>query len=329
MKNYLKFATLLPLLVLSIWSTGQQPSLHKTFLTVEEGLSHNEVTSIVQDHDGFIWIGTRGGLNRYDGYEFKIYNQVPGDSNSLVNPSVEGLFFDSRGNLWIGTKSGGLSFFDNSLEQFSQINYFGRSNQTIEDEQIISINQSLDGSLLVGTWSSGLYILDFNNDTLMHPVVDKRIYKILVEDENTIWLGTEQGLVKLNLRTQEFDLINFGDGVEITDIAIAKDTNDLWLAGWKCGLTKFNKETFTWEKYELERNINPGKDFKNDTYSLLIDSNNDLWVGTWGEGVYIFDKEKHVFTKIEIAPKYIKDFSTNYDVILDIYEDLDKNIWLG
>jgi ligand-binding sensor domain-containing protein len=182
--------------------------------------------------------------------------------NSLGNPSIESLFVDSKGNIWIGTKSGGLNFFDNSLEQFSQINYFGKSSQAIEDEQIISINQSLDGSLLVGTWSSGLYILDFNNDTLIHPIVDKRIYKILVEDENTIWLGTEQGLIKLNLKTQEFNLINFGDGVEVTDIAIAKDTDDLWLVGWKCGLTKFNKKTFTWEKYELERNNNTGKEFK-------------------------------------------------------------------
>ena len=77
-----------------------QTQLLKNFLTVEDGLSHNEVTSIVQDEDGFIWIGTRGGLNRYDGYEFKIYNQVPGDSNSLVNPSIESLFVDRMGNIW-------------------------------------------------------------------------------------------------------------------------------------------------------------------------------------------------------------------------------------
>jgi ligand-binding sensor domain-containing protein len=95
---------------------------------------------------------------------------------------------------------GWLEFFDCSLEQFSQLNYFGKRGQAIEDEQIISINQSFDGSLLVGTWSSGLYVLDFNNDTIIRPVVDKRIYKILVEDENTIWLGTEQGLIKLNFK---------------------------------------------------------------------------------------------------------------------------------
>jgi ligand-binding sensor domain-containing protein len=111
MKLYLKIAFLLPLLLIfHFWATGQQGPLHKTFLTVEEGLSQNEVTSVVQDQDGFIWIGTRGGLNRYDGYEFKVFNQVPGDSNSLANPSIETLFTDGKGNIWIGTKSGGLNF---------------------------------------------------------------------------------------------------------------------------------------------------------------------------------------------------------------------------
>src|SRR5690554_6913669 len=100
MKHYLRIINLLPLFIIFIGTRGQELALHKTFLTVEEGLSHNEVTSIVQDQDGFIWIGTRGGLNRYDGYEFKIFNQVPGDTNSLVNPSVESLFVDSKGNLW-------------------------------------------------------------------------------------------------------------------------------------------------------------------------------------------------------------------------------------
>src|SRR5210317_769320 len=107
----MRLLLILVLLFFAGFVSGQQELL-KNFLTVENGLSHNEVTSIVQDKDGFIWIGTRGGLNRYDGYEFEIYNQIPGDSNSLVNPSIESLFVDSRGNIWIGTKSGGVSKYN-------------------------------------------------------------------------------------------------------------------------------------------------------------------------------------------------------------------------
>jgi ligand-binding sensor domain-containing protein len=115
----------------------------------------------------------------------------------------------------------------------------------------------------------------------------------------------------------------------VTDIAFDKDDDELWLVGWKCGLKKFNKKTFNWITYELTRNNEFGQIFKNDTYSLLHDSNNNLWIGTWGEGIYTFDKEKLVFTEMIIDPNYQSVISGNYDIILDIYEDPDKNIWIG
>lgn len=308
---------------------AQEQSRLKNFLTVEDGLSQKDVTGILKDSKGFMWFATRGGLNRYDGYEFVQHKSRADKENYLSNPSLECIYEDTNGNLWIGTKSGGLNFYDYSQEQFSQITQFGKGNQTIAGKRIISINQSLDGSILVGTWSDGLYVLDFKNDTLIHPVVDKRIYKILVEDENTIWLGTEQGLIKYNFSTKEFDQIDFGSGVEVTDIAPAQDADELWLAGWKCGLKKFNKKTFTWVTYEPDRDDKFGEGIKNETYSLLHDSDNKLWIGTWGGGIYNFDKEKHVFIKLKIGPQYQRSFSTNYDIILDIYEDSDNNIWLG
>ena len=308
---------------------GQNDTYLKHFLTVDDGLSQNEVTGILKDSRGFMWFATRGGLNRYDGYEFVQYKSRADKENYLSNPDIECIYEDDDGNFWIGTKSGGLNFYDYSQEQFSQITHFGKNNQTITSKQIISINQSQDGNILVGTWSDGLYILDFNNDTLIHPVINTRIYKSLVDDKNTIWLGTEEGLIKFNSKTNEFDQIDFGAGVEVTDIAFAEDNDVLWLVGWKCGLKKFNKKTFQWVNYELKRDDKFGEDFKNDTYSLLHDSNNKLWIGTWGNGIYNFDKEKHVFTKLRIGPRDQRAYSTNYDIILDIYEDSDKNIWLG
>jgi signal transduction histidine kinase/ligand-binding sensor domain-containing protein/DNA-binding response OmpR family regulator len=308
---------------------AQEQSTLKKFLTVEEGLSQNSVTGILKDSKGFMWLATSGGLNRYDGYEFVQYKSRVDKENYLSNPSLECIYEDTDGNFWIGTQSGGLNFYDYSKEQFSQITHFGKNNQTITDNRIISINQSQDGSILVGTWSDGLFILDVNNDTLLHPIVNKRIYKILVENKNTIWLGTEQGLIKYDLYTNKFDQIDFGDGVEITDITFTQNANELWLVGWKCGLKKFHKKNYSWINYDLKKDDNSGNDFNNDTYSLLHDSKNKLWVGTWGEGIYNFDKENSIFIKKEIGPKHLRTYDTNYDIILDIYEDSDNNIWLG
>ena len=87
------------------------------YITSNEGLSQSEVTSIIQDKKGFIWIGTRGGLNRYDGSNIKTYQNEIGNSNSLINNSVEALFEDSNGHIWIGTKSNGASRFIPELDR--------------------------------------------------------------------------------------------------------------------------------------------------------------------------------------------------------------------
>ena len=328
MDKLLKYFFFFPIVFVVLAGSAQNQSRLKEFLTVEDGLSQNDVTGILKDSRGFMWFATGGGLNRYDGYEFVKYKSRADKENYLSSSSLECIFEDIDGNLWIGTASGGLNFFDYSKEQFSQIEQFGKNNQIIEAERIISITQSLNGNILVGTWSNGLYILDFNNDTLLNTVNNERIYKILVDD-NTAWLGTKKGLIKYSLDTHEFDQIDFGAGVEITDIAFAKNTDELWVVGWKCGLKKFNKKTFGWVDYELKTDDKSGINFNNDTYSLLHDNNNKLWIGTWGDGIYNFDKEKQIFTKLRIGPRDQRAYSTNYDIILDIYEDSDKNIWLG
>jgi ligand-binding sensor domain-containing protein len=86
-------------------------------ITVNEGLSQNYIYSIFQDSRGFLWIGNKDGLNRFDGIEFKIYRSNPHDSNSLSNNNVSVITEDQSGNLWLGTLGGGLNRF-NRLRDF-------------------------------------------------------------------------------------------------------------------------------------------------------------------------------------------------------------------
>ncbi|MCF6358981.1 MAG: hypothetical protein L3J54_14370, partial [Draconibacterium sp.] len=159
MQSWFKYWLLLPFLLNSVLNFGQNPNMLKQFLTVEEGLSHNEVTSIVQDNDGFIWIGTRGGLNRYDGYDFKVYNQIPGDSNSLVNPSIESLFVDSKGNIWIGTKSGGVSKYNPVTGIFkNMVADYNHVNNILPDNRVLSFFEDKKGRIWIGTWRNGVII---------------------------------------------------------------------------------------------------------------------------------------------------------------------------
>ena len=93
------------------------------YLNSDDGLSQSEVTCLLQDRQGFLWIGTRGGLNRYDGHTFRIFQNQIGNANSLINNSIESLFEDSKGNIWIGTKSNGLSCYDPEFDRFEHFQY--------------------------------------------------------------------------------------------------------------------------------------------------------------------------------------------------------------
>lgn len=91
---------------------GLQPNIKFEHFTTEDGLGHNQVTCILQDRQGFLWVGTLGGLWRYDGHDFKFARYAHDDSSALSHPEIQSLYEDSKGNLWVGMQRGGLNLFD-------------------------------------------------------------------------------------------------------------------------------------------------------------------------------------------------------------------------
>ena len=113
-------------------------------ISTSHGLSQNSVYSIVQDKSGLIWIGTKDGLNRFDGYAFKIYRKNPFDSLSLSDNWIQSLLVDSNDNLWIGTFSGGLNYFDKRLNQFKQL---GQPAGINNSKRILSLHAGQDDKI--------------------------------------------------------------------------------------------------------------------------------------------------------------------------------------
>ncbi|MGB7396041.1 MAG: two-component regulator propeller domain-containing protein, partial [Pricia sp.] len=116
-----------------------------TYYTSNDGLSHNEVTSIIKDKTGFLWIGTRGGLNCFDGTEFKVYDTEIGNKNSLIGSSIESLYEDAKGQIWIGTKTNGISVYNPVHNKFTHFNSASNGGNYIQGERIISITEGLPG----------------------------------------------------------------------------------------------------------------------------------------------------------------------------------------
>ena len=90
-------------------------------ISIAQGLSQGMVFATSQDKEGFIWVATKNGLNRYDGYSFKVFTNDPYNSNSLSSNTVTALFEDSKGRIWAGTENAGLNVYDKKSEQFYRI----------------------------------------------------------------------------------------------------------------------------------------------------------------------------------------------------------------
>ena len=120
-------------------------------LSIEDGLSQNAGLAIFQDSRGYLWIGTQDGLNRYDGYTFKIFKHDPDDPNSISHNSILAIAEDKDGSLWIGTWGGGLNRYDPSTEKFTRYLNDPNDPSSLSDGTITSIKQDSKGSLWVAT----------------------------------------------------------------------------------------------------------------------------------------------------------------------------------
>ena len=156
-------------------------------ITIDDGLINNEVTAIHQDRYGFIWFGTRGGLNKYNGYEFNTIRAVPGSSNNLSNQAVE-VIAESKNTLWIGNKTGGLNSYDILTDSITHYN----PPVSVKIQEIKSLLVTHSGDLFIGALH-GLYILRKGKFI----VVDNSLtVTALAQGANKeIWVGSGFGLL--------------------------------------------------------------------------------------------------------------------------------------
>ncbi|MEJ5263393.1 MAG: two-component regulator propeller domain-containing protein [Ignavibacterium sp.] len=177
-------------------------TIHFQKLSTSDGLSNNLVYDIIQDKAGFIWIATDNGLNRFDGYEFKVFRNSISDSNSLSDNSVWVLAEDKSGKLWIGTKSGWLNCYDPVKEKFSR--WYIASD--ITKENTITTIFPDDDKIWIGTYRSGIYRFDtatnqfenWRSNSLDSTTLSYNYISSIVKDaEGNIWLSTYNGLTKL------------------------------------------------------------------------------------------------------------------------------------
>ena len=134
-------------------------------LSTKDGLSQNKIFEIVQDTLGFIWIGTEDGLNRYDGYNFKVFKNIPGDSTSLSRNLIETLHVTKSGDLWVGGQLNGLSKLNTKTESFTNFRSDHFKQNSLRDNWVTDISEDKKGNLWIGTINKGVDYLDVSSNT--------------------------------------------------------------------------------------------------------------------------------------------------------------------
>ena len=296
-------------------------------LTIANGLSQNTVNSIIQDRNGFIWIGTKDGLNRYDGQNFQIFKYDPDEKNSIGNSFVTILYEDSKGNIWIGTDAG-LYIYDPIIEEFSTFLVKDQHGHTIE-KTITCILGDRSGIIWIVSETQGLFRYTPEDSSLINfKWEESNIRSFNIDNNGTIWITFYSGGLyysKDNLKT--LSAFKTPDGKEPFENEVLSKTllapyNCLYIGSEKEGMKELNLSTGEIRKLPLSDNPN-GLIFVRD-FSLYSDE--ELWVGT-ESGIYIYNVKTNQSTHLKSSAH--DPYSLSDNAVYNICIDKEDGVWIG
>jgi ligand-binding sensor domain-containing protein/signal transduction histidine kinase len=323
-------------------------------ISLEEGLSQSVINVILQDRRGFLWFGTQDGLNRYDGYNFKIYKPNPEDPGSLSDGWVESLFEDKDGYIWIGTYQGGLDKYDPLTDTFTHFRNIPGNPASIGPGMISAILQDRSGTLWVGSEdglskfdpASGSFVHYRNDPNNPKSLSDNNIHTIYQDQKDNLWIGTLGGGLELfDPSTGEFRHFQANKETEPlpskhnTETTLEKHNvisnnnintiiedakGNLWI-GTKKGLNYFDPIRGQFEYY-LTDDADSSTISNDSVVALLIDNSGRLWAGT-EYGLNRFDEASGKFIRYLTNPLVPDSLSNN--TIFSLYEDREGVLWVG
>jgi ligand-binding sensor domain-containing protein/DNA-binding CsgD family transcriptional regulator len=310
-------------------------------ISIEDGLSQNTISCILQDRNHFMWFGSEDGLNRYDGYAVRVYRHGRGLDEGLSHDRIGCLLNDSDGSIWIGTLGGGLDHFDPAREHFSHFRHDALNERTLSDDSIRTILPDGKGSLWIGT-ENGLNLFDPRSGTARHishfqgrvNVVSSCAILCLHQDQaGILWAGTRDGLYRYDPATGQCRALS-GSGSTDTDSArnrnqinaiIEDDLGHIWL-GTEAGLVLYDKSDGSFHAKERSGVLPLPHLYRSRILSIIRDDRGGVWIASEA-GVYFFPHpgQLAVYFRAGAVPQRLLKNS----FAISLYQDSEGNLWTG
>ncbi|MBE7172655.1 MAG: response regulator [Williamsia sp.] len=318
---------------LACFRPGAGQDITFNHLRVENGLLNNAVLSIAQDTNGFMWFGTRMGLNRYDGVRFRAYQSNGKDSTSISDNHITSLLCDSKHDLWIGS-GGGLDRYDARKDVFERIKITGGHRVNI-----FCIYEDRKGNMWIGS-SNGLHLLTDRKKNQFRSfyagtdgIGGNSVRDVFEDRAGNLWMGTDNGLTRMRWSNGKPSFETFRNvpgkaGVlnanSITTIA-EDATGLLWIGTQNNGLDLYDPSTHSFTSF-THSNTNTAGIVNNNIRKILFSRSGRLWVGTQ-EGLSIIDPATKAIRSYQYDAAAKKGLSQNS--IYSLFEDANHSVWVG
>jgi signal transduction histidine kinase/ligand-binding sensor domain-containing protein len=279
-----------------------------------------------------MWFGTWNGLNRYDGYKFKVFKHEPGNPKSLSGVYVYSLFKDHSGDLWVGT-DGFLDRFDPETESFTHYK-LGKAGTNRLASIVAHVSEDSTGKLWLST-QNGLFRLDsktgelknyIHNPTDPSTLADSEIKSTGEDREGNFWVATSRTLDEFDRHTgkvkRHIQVGESGIGLQFHEDRLGI----FWVIYGSPGyIGTLDRKTGRLTRYEYDWKTGPARE--NQAYSLLEDSDGNMWFGTGAAGLMKFDRRNRCFISYQHDRDDAETISGNH--VITLFEDREENIWAG
>ena len=320
--------------------------IYKHF-TTDQGLSQNLISAIAQDSLGLIWIGTKDGLNLFDGYNFRAYKFDPFDSTSLSDNYITSLYVDPGGRLWVGTFEGGLHLFDPHTERFLRFMHDPLNPATLSHNQVQAMVGDDNGHLWVGTNGGGLNLLELPPEgypdhaaavTITRygpqqgfPETHARIHDLHLDQQGLLWVGTTRNTYFLDQKAPRaaFREVKFlsprGEPEVRPGRVFFEDRNGSLWVGSGSALFSLNPDQLLFEPY-----LSDALGFDTNLILTAVPSGNQWGEAFWfshENGLTIMDPGSGKFTNLPFANEPLP--GALQGRIISLFQDMSGTMWIG